>query len=74
MRYTIDRFEGKFAILEAENGETTGMERARLPREAGEGDIVIHEYGQFRIDAQATAERRAAMKRKLDALWEKDKQ
>lgn len=35
MQYIIDRFEGNFAILEAENGEYTGMERARLPREAG---------------------------------------
>ena len=34
MQYIIDRFEGNFAILEAENGEYTGMERARLPREA----------------------------------------
>lgn len=43
MQYIIDRFEGNFAILEAENGEYTGMERARLPREAGEGDVVVHE-------------------------------
>ena len=45
MQYIIDRFEGNFAILEAENGEYTGMERARLPREAGEGDVVVHELG-----------------------------
>ena len=42
MRYSIDRFEGNFAILEAENGETIGVERARLPREAGEGLSLIH--------------------------------
>ncbi len=41
MRYSIDRFEGNFAILEAENGETIGVERARLPREAGEGELVF---------------------------------
>ena len=55
MQYIIDRFEGNFAILEAENGEYTGMERARLPREAGEGDVVVHELGAFRIDREPCA-------------------
>ena len=63
MQYIIDRFEGNFAILEAENGEYTGMERARLPREAGEGDVVVHELGAFRID-------RARIRQKMKALWE----
>ena len=62
MRYSIDRFEGNFAILEAENGETIGVERARLPREAGEGDIVVHEIGEFKVDAEATAARRARIR------------
>ena len=61
MQYIIDRFEGNFAILEAENGEYTGMERARLPREAGEGDVVVHELGAFR---------RARIRQKMKALWE----
>lgn len=71
MRYSIDRFEGNFAILEAENGETIGVERARLPREAGEGDIVVHEIGEFKVDAEATAARRARIREKMEALWEK---
>ena len=71
MRYSIDRFEGNFAILEAENGETIGVERARLPREVGEGDIVVHEIGEFKVDAEATAARRARIREKMEALWEK---
>ena len=70
MQYIIDRFEGNFAILEAENGEYTGMERARLPREAGEGDVVVHELGAFRSDREETKRRRARIRQKMKALWE----
>ena len=69
MRYVIDRFEGRFAVLEAENGEFTGVERARLPDQAREGSVVVHELGAFRLDEQATQERRAHMREKLGALW-----
>ncbi|MFR9190439.1 MAG: DUF3006 family protein [Anaerotruncus massiliensis (ex Togo et al. 2019)] len=48
-----------------------GVERARLPREAGEGDIVVHEIGEFKVDAEATAARRARIREKMEALWEK---
>ena len=71
MRYVIDRFEGRFAVLEAENGEFTGVERARLPDQAREGSVVVHSLGQFTLDEPATQARRARMREKLDALWEK---
>lgn len=41
MRYSIDRFEGNFAILERKTARRSASSRARLPREAGEGDIVV---------------------------------
>ena len=72
MRYVIDRFEGRFAVLEAENGEFTGVERARLPDQAQEGSVVVHELGSLRLDQQATQERRAQMREKLDALWKRE--
>ncbi len=71
MRYIIDRFEGRFAVLEAENGEYIGVERARLPDQAQEGSVVLHELGRFTLDQQATQERRALMREKLDSLWKK---
>lgn len=69
MRYVIDRFEGKYAILEAENYETTGIERARLPIEAAEGDVLEHKAGYWSIDMQETARRRERIKNKLKNLW-----
>lgn len=70
MRYKVDRFESKFAILEAENTEIIGVERARLPQETAEGDVIIHEAGEWRIDAQETARRRAQMRDRLNSLWQ----
>ena len=70
MQYIIDRFEGNFAILEAENGEYTGMERARLPREAGEGDVVVHELGAFPNRSRGNRTPPCAHPSKMKALWE----
>lgn len=70
MRYIIDRFEGRFAVLEAENCETTGIERARLPQTASEGDVLVHEAGIWRVDAEETAARRERIRRKLSNLWD----
>lgn len=69
MRYIIDRFEGKFAVLEAENCEFTDIERARLPRDVAEGDVLLHEAGLWRVDTQETAARRASTRAKLESLW-----
>ena len=69
MSYIIDRFEGRFAVLEAENGEFIGVERARLPADAAEGDVLLHRMGEFAIDKRATEARRAEMRAKLRRLW-----
>ena len=69
MSYIIDRFEGRFAVLEAENGEFIGVERARLPAGAGEGDVLLHRLGEFTLDREATEARRASMREKLNRLW-----
>ena len=46
------------------------MERARLPREAGEGAVGVHELGAFRFDREETERRRARIRQKMKALWE----
>ncbi|MBP1764162.1 MAG: hypothetical protein H6Q65_1220 [Firmicutes bacterium] len=49
-RYTIDRFEEDFAILEREDCSTFHMPRNQLPQEAKEGDVVT---GRWVIDKPA---------------------
>ncbi|CDZ23914.1 hypothetical protein CCDG5_0785 [[Clostridium] cellulosi] len=40
MKYTIDRFEGNFAVVELENGKFADIPRIAIPAEAREGDII----------------------------------
>jgi len=50
-KYTIDRFEGDFAVLEREDCSTFTIPRKQLPEEANEGDVVTN---QWQIDRSAT--------------------
>lgn len=40
MKLIIDRFEGEFAIIEIENGQTINCPKAMLPDNAKEGSIL----------------------------------
>ena len=39
MNFTIDRFEGDFAVVEAETGEFFNIPKGLLPEDALEGDV-----------------------------------
>lgn len=39
MRISVDRFEGDFAVVETETGETVNMPRCLIP-DAAEGDVI----------------------------------
>ena len=41
-----------------------------LPEEVREGDVLILEYGMWRIDEDETAARRERIEKKLESLWE----
>ena len=47
MEYTVDRFEGDTAVLEPAQGpiRTEKIDRALLPPETREGDILLCEDG-----------------------------
>jgi hypothetical protein len=63
----IDRFEGDFAV--AENGEARlDIPRSLLPVTAKEGDVLIKEGENYRIDAGLTAERRQRISEKIKKL------
>jgi len=70
MRLIIDRFEGKFAVCERENKEMIDIERDKLPKDAKEGDILIIEGKQIKVDKAATEKRRKEIKKLMDSLWE----
>jgi len=64
MNYTIDRFEGNFAVIELEDGSHADMPRALVPPEAKEGDALT-----ITVNASLTEERRKRIGRLMDDLF-----
>lgn len=64
MKYTIDRFEGNFAVVELENQKFVNIPRLAIPSEAKEGDIVI-----VQIDKETTSQREKRIKKLMDDVW-----
>ncbi len=62
MKVIIDRFEGEYAIVEAE-GKRVQLARALVP-EAKEGDVV-----RIEIDATETLQRKQGIKELMDQLF-----
>lgn len=69
MRYTIDRFEGEFAVVEIEDGGFLNILKSELPEGAQEGDLVDDSSGT--IDETATERKKEKMKSRLDRLFKK---
>lgn len=69
MRAVIDRFEGKFAVMEFKDGYRN-IPRKMLSPEAQEGDVLIYQGEQWVIDPEATSKRREKIERLAQELWE----
>ena len=65
MKVTIDRFEGEYAVIELESGETADMPRILIPGGAKEGDVI-----EIRIDTQETELRKQRISHKLKDLFD----
>lgn len=65
MKVIIDRFEGKYAVVETENGEFENMPRSLLPKGACEGDVV-----SISVDKNETENRKSKIKNLMDNLFE----
>lgn len=68
MLYSLDRFEGNWAVLVDEDGESRDVPRTQLPQEAAEGDMLRERDGVFISDEDATAARRAEILRLQEKL------
>jgi hypothetical protein len=74
--YTIDRFEGEWAVLENDQAQTFQVPRAWLPADAREGDVLAAtEEGQqgtatlqFRLDPAMREERLTDARASRDRL------
>lgn len=57
--WIVDRKEGKYAVLEREDGSFVQVELCRLPAEAEEGDCLAEDAdGELMVDAAETEKRK----------------
>ena len=66
----VDRFEGRFAVCEQEDGTMVDVDVKLLPEETKEGDVLRVENGVYAIDADATLERTKHIRQLMGELWE----
>ncbi|MBQ3259315.1 MAG: DUF3006 domain-containing protein [Clostridia bacterium] len=58
MRYAIDRFEGEQAVLQDDNGICFAVDKALLPSDAVQGDILTRCGEHYCHDREETTARR----------------
>ncbi len=69
MKAVIDRFEGKYAILDIE-GKTENIKKDEIPQEAREGDVLIKKDEKWIIDWESTDKLKQEIDQLADELWE----
>ena len=64
MQVTIDRFEEGIAVVQTPDGGVYRLDRALVPPEAREGDVLV-----IGLDPDATQARRRFMERRMKVVW-----
>ncbi len=73
MRVTIERFEGDFAVVEKPDRTMMNIKRTKLPVSAKEGDVLIMEGENIKIDTSETNSRKTQINNLMKDLWEDNK-
>ncbi len=69
-RFTVDRIEGKKAVLECENGDMAVFDLSSLPKNIKEGDILNFVNGSCYLNAEETEQRRQKIRSMMESLFE----
>ena len=64
--FSVDRFEGDYAVCENESGKMELILRSDLPDGIKEGDVFIYNGKTYQIDSEETKKR----KKRIEALQE----
>lgn len=68
--YTIDRFEGNYAVIEDSNQQIIKVEKSIIPKEAKEGDCLRKKANVYVIDIEATKQRTEKVRGLMSELFE----
>lgn len=61
MFYTIDRFEGDYAVLEDDDENRVNVKKALLPEMARESDVLDFDGEAYTVNAEETEKRRQSV-------------
>ena len=70
-RFTVDRIEGDFAVLEGEGGSMSDVPLSGLPEGVEEGDCLALDGGLWSIDERGRSERRDRIAGKMAKLFKR---
>jgi len=70
MKGIIDRFEGKYAVVETESKAMKYIEASLLPPGAKEGDAIVSVEGKWQLDTEETAKLKAEIAKLAEDLFE----
>jgi uncharacterized Zn finger protein len=71
MQLIIDRFEDDIAVCEKSDRSMVNIPRQKIPANAKEGDVLIIEGDDIRIDSIETRKREEAIRGRMRKLWKK---
>ena len=70
MKVIVDRFEGSYAVCEDEEQKMINIEIDKLPQGVKEGDVLIIEGDNIKVDKEETEIRRERIRSLMEDLWE----
>ena len=66
----IDGFEEDYAVCQTDEGEILEIEKAKIPTDAKEGDVLVLEEDEISINKEETIRLRQQIKKLMEDLWE----
>lgn len=69
-KYIIDRVEGKYAIVEKENGDMHKISIENIKGDIKEGDILVNRQEYFEVDKNFTLNRKKDIENITKDMWE----
>lgn len=70
--FSIDRFEGDFAVCVGDDEEVVKVKRSKIPKYAREGDVLRLVDNTYEIDKEETKNRKKEIYNLQDELFSED--
>ncbi|AFQ46240.1 DUF3006 domain-containing protein [Desulfosporosinus meridiei] len=69
MIVVVDRFEGKFAVIEFPDRTTKDVPLDNLPSSLKPGDCLLFDDGKYSVAPEETEKRKAIIRDMMKSMW-----